>query len=196
MRTTILALLIGFITIYGSQAMAVDFPNGFYAGAGGGVSKDRDFCAQAGKTNKCEDTDFAWRIYGGYQFFSWFSVEGGYTDLGSSDAKVALVGVADKIKSEVDGFTLATVFRAPKVGLFVKAGAFYWDKESTTVPLGLDPVSASETGTSLMGGLGVRYPFTEKLGVGLEWNRYVDVGDSTVGESDMDVYSVDLIWRF
>ena len=47
-----------------------------------------------------------------------------------------------------------------------------------------------------MGGLGVRYPFTEKLGVGLEWNRYVDVGDNTVGESDIDVYSVDLIWRF
>jgi len=196
MRTTILALLIGSITIYASQAMAVDFPTGFYAGAGGGVSSDRDFCAQAGKTNNCEDTDFAWRIYGGYQLLKWVSFEGGYTDLGSSDAKIALVGVADETKSEVEGFTLATALTIPKIGIFGKVGAFFWDKDSTTVPLGFDPVSASETGTSLMFGVGGRYPLTEKFGIGLEWDRYVDVGDNTVGESDMDVYSIDLIWSF
>ena len=82
MRRTILGLLVGFTMLSGSQAIAVDFPNGFYAGGTGGVAEQTDFCQLTPSSNFCKDDDFAWKLFGGYQFVKWFSIEAGYADHG------------------------------------------------------------------------------------------------------------------
>ena len=129
MRRIILALIIGFMTLSGSQVMAVDFPNGFYAGASGGISDDRDFCAQTGNFSSCDERDFTWKIYGGYQFLKWISLEGGYVDLGGAETDTPGASKGDFVISDVDGLLLAAPFTAPfleKAGIYGKIGAFFW----------------------------------------------------------------------
>ena len=201
------------MTLYGSQVMAVDFPNGFYAGASGGAANQSDFCTLAGGSNLCDDNDFAWKIYGGYQFWKWISLEAGYADLGEADSEgqgsgsPILLGPSDTISSQVDGWTLAVPFTLPildRIGLYGKLGGFIWDGEIEVVQVGIATTKISDNGTSFFWGAGLRYPFTEKFGIIIEYERYEDVGESAINiiggtisaETDIEVYSAGFVWRF
>jgi OOP family OmpA-OmpF porin len=63
----------------------------------------------------------------------------------------------------------------------------------------LPSVSESDSNTDLTYGVGARFDFARNLGVRLEWQRYQDVGGEFFGvtaESDVDVMSVAVIWKF
>ena len=46
-----------------------------------------------------------------------------------------------------------------------------------------------------MGGIGLKYDFTGRIGLRGEWERFVDVGDSGAGEFDVDLFSVGIdVW--
>ena len=57
-------------------------------------------------------------------------------------------------------------------------------------------LSASESNTDLTYGLGVRWDFTKNLGVRAEYQIYKDIGGGDIGESDVNVMSVGVIWKF
>jgi opacity protein-like surface antigen len=57
--------------------------------------------------------------------------------------------------------------------------------------------SASETGFDPMFGIGGAYNVTDKLAVRIEYEKFLDVGDeSTTGQSDVDLLSASLVFRF
>lgn len=202
MRRLSIALLGGLFAIYGSTAAAVDFPNGFYGGFNAGIAEEQDSCSKIpppqgfDEVTGCDDTDFGWQLFVGYQFMKWISAEAGYVDLGGSEYRV----VSDSFTTEADGWTLNGVVTLPyleKIGLYGTAGAFFWDRERKRVNSdNQSGSSSSDTGTDYFWGLGLRYPFTEKIGINLEVKNFNDVGSSTVGKSDYRLYTAGLLFRF
>lgn len=179
--------------------MSVDFPNGFRFGASGGVSENEDFCGDTGNNNSCDKRDFAWKIYGGYQFLKWIGVEGGYVDLGDVDTLGPGGALGDRTDLETQGIAVAVVVTAPvleKAGIFGKVGGLYWDQEGKVQTHGLPTQSFSDEGGSFMWGLGFRFPFNDRFGIVFEYEEYLDVGEKKTGESDIPVWSGGFIWQF
>jgi opacity protein-like surface antigen len=57
--------------------------------------------------------------------------------------------------------------------------------------------SESATNTDLAYGLGLRYDLNRNLAFRGEWQRYSHVGDSaTIGEDDIDAFSLAALWKF
>ncbi len=101
----IITLLIGFTLA--QPAVAKD--SGFYFGGSIGSATvnidDIDF----------DESDFAWKLYGGYTLGSWLGIEGGYVDFNSST-------------SGFDAFAMAGLPLGP-VRIFGKLGGIYWDSD-------------------------------------------------------------------
>jgi opacity protein-like surface antigen len=45
-------------------------------------------------------------------------------------------------------------------------------------------------------GLGAQYDFTRTVGVRGEWERYFDAGSSNTAKGDIDLFSLNLIFKF
>jgi OOP family OmpA-OmpF porin len=197
MRRLILALPIILMALWGSQAMAVDFADGFRIGVSGGVSENKDFCVQTGGDLRCDDETFAWKIYGGYQLMKWFALEGGYADLGKAEREGPGGSFGDYSSAETQALALSAVFTAPVLqtaGFYIKVGGAYWDQDRVVATNGLPSVESNETGGSFLAGAGFRFPFTDRLGLVLEYEKYFDVGTMATGESDISAISAGLLW--
>lgn len=161
---------------------------GWYAGFGIGQAMHDVQCA-AGES--CDDKDTAFKIFGGYQFNTYFGVEVGYTDLG----KATITDAGGVTKFEVAGFEVVGVGTLPinqQFAVYGKLGFFRWDLDASA-----PGISIGETGTDLTYGIGVRYYFTKNLAVRAEWQRYNDIGnDATTGKSDSDFIGVGLVFKF
>src|SRR5438477_157243 len=90
-----------------AAAQMMSDTSAFYAGAGFGQSKAKEWCSTAGGIS-CDDRDTAWRAFGGYQLNRNFAAELGYTKLGGGD--VAL-GPTPGDKSDIDVFGLSALWR-------------------------------------------------------------------------------------
>jgi len=164
-----------------SSAMAQD--QGWYAGLTFGNSKFKDACEGVAD---CDDKDTAWRILGGYQFNKNLAVELGYTDLGEASAPGASV--------EATAFEVVAVGSwpfTPQFSAYGKVGLYRGETDATA-----PGVSASESNTDLTYGIGVRWDFSKNLGLRAEYQLYKDLGGDTIGESDADVISIGVIWKF
>ncbi|MFQ5635176.1 MAG: outer membrane beta-barrel protein [Gammaproteobacteria bacterium] len=201
MRRVIITLLVGLIAFYGSPAMAVDLADGFYWGGSGGVAEEPDTCKDIptpqGLTEitGCDDSDFGWQLFVGYQFMKWLSVEGGYAELGGSEA----IHIAAVDTSDTTGWTLNAVVTLPyleKLGLYGTGGAFFWDREITGGGGAQTRFETSDTGTDFFYGIGLRYPLTRNIGINLEAKAFNDVGSGKVGTSDLRLYSAGLLVRY
>jgi OOP family OmpA-OmpF porin len=193
-KTTVAALLAASGLAISSASMAQGKPadTGWYAGVSLGQSSASDACnGVSGPGVSCEDTDTAFKIFGGYQINRNFGVELGYTDLGKVEASGG--GVTASI--ETTAFELVGVGSYPinnQFSIYGKLGLYRADSKGRS-NVG---VSADETNTDLTYGLGVQYHFTGNLGVRGEWQRYSSVGGGNIGDSDVDVLSVGLVYKF
>jgi OOP family OmpA-OmpF porin len=172
-----------------SPAVAQD--TGFYAGLSLGQSTADDACTGvSGPGVSCDDKDTAWKILGGYQFNRHFAVELGYTDLG----EVSASGPGGSASIESSAFELVAVGMMPivdKFSIYGKLGMYRGETDASA-----PGVSISESNTDLTFGIGVRYDFIRNLGVRAEWQKYTDVGGGEIGEADVDVISVGIVYRF
>ena len=193
-KTTIAALLAASGLVASSAVMAQGkaADMGWYAGVSLGQSSASDACTGiSGPGVSCDDKDTAFKIFGGYQVNRNFGVELGYTDLGKASASGG--GVNASIESTA--FELVGVGSFPinnQFSVYGKLG-FYHAETKLKSNIG---VSDSETNTDLTYGLGVQYNFTGNLGVRGEWQRYSSVGGGDIGDSDVDVLSVGLVYKF
>jgi len=193
-KTTIAALLAASGLVVSSAAMAQAKPadTGWYAGVSVGQSSSSDACnGVSGPGVSCDDKDTAFKIFGGYQINRNFGAELGYTDLGKVEAKGG--GVTASV--EAKAFELVGVGRFPinnQFSIYGKLGLYRADSKGRS-NVG---VSADETNTDLTYGVGVQYNFTGNLGVRGEWQRYSSVGGGDIGDSDVDVLSVGLVYKF
>lgn len=192
---------------WAGPAAATDFPSGFYVGGGLGFARLTDsICGQLpgtlGAQLRCDEEDVAWKFYAGWQPIKWAGIEVGYTNLGETTASAG----STNLKAQADGGTVAVTFTAPyaeRIGLYGKVGAFFWDGDLSGRLLGTDVGTIKSDDTSTLVGVGLRYPLGDHIGIGLEWERYLDVGSTSAGgyqfsggQTDVDFYSANFLYRF
>lgn len=165
---------------------------GWYAGLSAGRADYKDACD--GFPGSCDDDDTAWKVYGGYQFTKNWGVEFGYVDFGEIKGTVPAVGT---IKTEADGWTLSGVGTLPfsnNFSGFAKLGIIRADVDTKVT--GVFAGSASDSSTDWTFGLGVKYDFTQNVGLRVEWEKFNNLGDSSTGEGDIDLISLGLVFKF
>jgi len=174
---------------------------GFYLGASIGQSKAKDTCDDSGAIS-CDDTDTAWKIFAGYQFNRHFAVEAGYTDLGEVSLSAASGTSSVRGTIGLSAFELMAVGSFPvadRFSLYGKLGLYRAETEQKLqVTLGTLTVSDNKTekNADLTFAFGARFDVTRNLGIRAEWQRYLNVGGGEIGEDDVDVLSVGVLWRF
>lgn len=185
---------------------------GWYIGAGAGQSSIKDFddaCDFLSNdlsvpVSSCDDEDTAWKAFAGYQFNSNWAFEAGYLDLGEGSLKTGVVaGASAKATWEADGFNFMAVGSYPINDMFslsAKAGGFWWESDlKVSGSDGVNPISYSDDdGKVDFGyGLGGRVDFNKNLAARIEWEKYLNVGgDEHTGESDVDVISASIMYKF
>jgi OOP family OmpA-OmpF porin len=148
------------------------------------------------------DTGYSLNL--GYLFNPHFAVEGGYVDFGKFNFNSAVSApTADTINGnyKAHGYNLSAVGIVPLnqgLSVYGKAGAFRSRAELDANSTGMVPVSgASDWETHPTFGIGAGYDFTKNIIGKLEWNRYLNVGDSnTTGRGDIDLYTAGVAFKF
>ena len=197
MKTVISSLVLAVALAFTGPAFAQD--TGFYVGGALGQSS---FDVDCTGTTSCDDKDSSWKIFGGYQFNKHLALEFGYADLGETTASVPVPPFTVNLALEATVWDLVAVGSLPiadRFSIFGKIGLYRADTDLNGTISGLGSVSESDSNTDLTFGIGARYDFTRNLGVRLEWQRYQDLGGEFFGvtaESDVDVMSVAVIWKF
>ena len=171
----------GFSAALGLAGSAVAQPSlsSVYLGGTLGEAELKDACQGLAS---CDDKDTAWRILGGYQFNRHFAAEVGYHDLGEASAPG---GRAEATAWELVG--IGTLPLASQLSLYGKLGVYRGELEAAGI---------EESNTDLTYGLGVQYDFAKAIGVRGEWQRYEKLGGGALVETDADVLSVGVLYRF
>lgn len=173
-------------------ALAQD--QGWYVGATIGKSSQDDACAGSSVAGvSCDDEDTAWRILGGYQFNKHFAVEAGYTDVGEASASGG--GFNASVEAKIwEVVAVGSWPFTPNFSAYGKLGLYRGETDFNTNIPGVG--NASESNNDLTYGIGARWDFTRNLGARLEYQVYSDVGGGNIGEGDVEVISVGVIWKF
>lgn len=154
-----------------------------------------------------DETDTAWKLFGGYQFTKNWAVEIAYVDLGTASVNIATTGTTAQYKAEASGkgwsfAGVGTATVSDTLGVFGKLGAFNWELDYTCGKVSgtgnpCTTPSASPSGTDLVYGIGMKYNFTKQTGLRVEWEQYKNIGDKNkTGESDVDLISVGIQFKF
>ena len=148
------------------------------------------------------DKDLGFKVFGGYEFNRWFSLEGGYFNLGKMgyDATTLPAGTLNG-QIKVQGVNLDAVLKVPlteKFSVFGRAGVIYADAKDTFSGTGAVIVvnpSPSEKATNYKYGGGLQYDFTKSFGMRAEYERY-RINDAVSNKGDLDLASIGLLFRF
>jgi opacity protein-like surface antigen len=203
MPTRTLTAIVGLtlLSLAAGSAYAQNKSRGhWYVGGGLGASSGLDFCSAVtpGFTTvpgTCDTSNFAAKVYGGYEFNKYLGAEGALVYLGTASADGVYLGAATTDDVYAGGLELVGTGTIPvtdKFGILGKAGVLLWGISSET-GTGFD---RQDSGASFAMGAGLKYDVTEHVGVRLEWERFWQVGNNTVGESDVDLFTIGGLYRF
>jgi OOP family OmpA-OmpF porin len=162
-----------------APAAAQQSDMGLYIGGAYGMSSfDID---TAGITNpSVDDSDSGFKIFGGYQFSRNWGVEVGYVDFGKAGLSGSMLGIPFTGDLGVTALTVAGTGTMPmneSFSLLGKVGMWNWDAKASVAALGTAG-SASDSGTDLFFGVGLRYNLSKSLGLQLEVEQYS--GDDSI----------------
>lgn len=206
-----LAILAATVTLTARSAHALDpKPTAWASGFIGvtlGASTTYDYSAGSDTvltTN--DDTDFAYVVFGGYQFQKYFGLAGAWVDLGSTSyaGTVTEEGTFGSFTDtlSVDGFNLMPMGffpLAPQHSLFAYLGAYRWSQTVDWDHTGTGAYNTTESGLSPSIGFGYNwYALKKNLGIHVEYSRFFNVGDDNNSghEYDRDFLSVGMVWSF
>ena len=186
--TWAVAMALGLIAM---PALAAD-DQGFYAGAGvGQMSVDSDTDLD-GTLLSFDDSDTAFRIFGGWQFNENFGLEAGYIDGGSASETFNIEGTDVDVDIDVSGFDLMLRGVLP-IGdsffAFAQVGGIFWDADFAASADG-ETVSDSDSGEDLAYGAGIGFNFSENAGVRAEYMIY------DISGADVDSILASIFWKF
>ncbi len=195
------------------QAVAAD--TGGYIGISAGQTMSDVDAASAdaalgslgfGSSTTGDETDIGFKLYGGYRFNRNFAVEGGYTDLGKFTAhSVITAGGSGTADWEWDGYSIdvAALGIFPvneRFEIFGRAGLGIWNLDfsfTASGPGGTGIASDSDSGVSPLLGFGAALNINPQIGVRVEYERHFKVGgDDTAGDSDIDLISLGVLFKF
>lgn len=168
-----------------------DFTLAPFVGVSAGQSTF-DLSCDAGST--CDDTDTAWKIYGGLEVNEYIAMEIGYADLGEAKFSGATSGTA-----EVNGMTMqviGTYAINPSFSLIGRGGMNFLNLEINETTAGVSS-NAGDTDVAWSLGVGAQYNLSKSVGFRAEWERYFNVGDpDETGEMDIDLISASVVFKF
>lgn len=149
-----------------------------------------------------DNHDEGFKVFGGYQFNSYFAIEGGYFDLGDYGfaANAAPSGFSSG-NFAVDGWNLDLVGTLPltaKLDLLGRAGFNYADTVTHLQGSGSIPASSPkihETDDNFKLGVGLQYALTDNLDLRLEAERY-HLDEPIKHKGNVDLVSLGLVYRF
>ena len=149
-----------------------------------------------------DEHHFGFKAFGGYEFNRYFSLEGGYFDLGQFGftANTTPPGsLRGNIKIKGGNFDLVgSVPIGDKFSLFARAGLNYADAKDTFTGSGAVTVvdrSPHKSAANYKFGFGAQYDFTRSLGMRVEGERY-RINDAVGNKGDVDLYSAGIVVRF
>ena len=189
MKNTLLALAFAATGLVALPAARAADTNGFFVNGNVGQSS-----VDKGAYN---DDDTAFGVNVGYRWALapnvLLGVEGGYTDLGSVDAKSAYPGFH---KAEISGWNLGVNghFNINE-NWYVsgRAGLFRADLKGTYGPLAT-PVNVDDNASKWYAGAGFGYDFNNNVSVGLNYDYYK--AEKNGLKLDSDLVSVSAEYRF
>jgi OOP family OmpA-OmpF porin len=207
-RTTLSLAVLALLA--SSASSAAD--EGWYAGASLGRTKeavnfDKVFRATlpAGVTLTSYsdgDDDTGFKLFGGYQFNDYLSVEGGYFELGNFDYRSTTTPAGAQYGNlDVDGWNLdlvGTLPLTPKLSALARFGFNFADTGSSfrgTGAASSPQRSIREDNNNYKYGLGLQYAFTEAFDMRLEAERY-RVDEASGSKGDVDMLSLGVVYRF
>lgn len=174
---------------------------GPYAGALFGRSQAKTGCIGviSGGARDCDRTDFAYGVFGGYQFHRYFGAELGYTNLGevSANANAASFFATQSVDASV--FDLAAVGLLPLneilplgrgLAAFARFGGYA--ATLTTSQRGVD----DHSNLGLAYGAGLQFDVGAKIGLRALWQRYKNVGGGDYLKQNYDVLGLSAFYRF
>lgn len=172
----------------------------WYVGGSLGGQTGLDLCTAfhpsfSQTSGTCDNSRFAGKVFGGYKFNQYVGLEGALVYLGTADADGTFSGVPTTADAYAGGLELAAVGTLPvtdQFGILGKLGGLFWGVHSET-GLGFD---RDESGASFATGAGLKYDITPHVGIRFEWERFWQVGNSAIGESDVDMFTVGGLYRF
>jgi len=200
-RTLVAAACVVLLGLLESAALAEDTSGGqWYVGGSLGATSGLDLCDSVTPSfvttsGTCDNSQFAGKVFGGYQFNQYLGAEGALIYLGTASADGTYLGAATTDDVYAGGLELAGTGTLPisdKFGILAKMGVLMWGIQSDT-GTGFD---RTDSGASFALGAGLKYDITKHIGVRLEWERFWDVGNSTIGSSDVDLFTIGGSYRF
>lgn len=153
--------------------------------------------------------DKGYGFFGGYRFFSWLALEGGYATLGTVERRDQSVGTVggvpqtwnQNITSQARGMAVSALGILPinyRFELYGRVGALFATNKDTlfiTDGAASRQASSSDSSVNLLAGVGASFTFLEIYSARLEYQRAFDVG-SDLAKGDVDVLSLGLSVRF
>ena len=135
------------------------------------------------------DTDTAWKVYGGFAFNDFFALEAGYVELGEVNTRFGATIPPTDVDALLNdtlsvhpylgnGWVAAGVLSWPispdRFSLTARAGLFAWkaDIDVRVVSGGTGNVSGDESGTDGMYGVGVEWRINPTWSITADWERY------------------------
>jgi len=149
-----------------------------------------------------DDHGTGYKLYGGYQFNRYFSLEGGYFDLGkfgftATTQPPGTLSGNIKLKG-VNIDAVGTLPITENLSAFGRVGLDYAKASDSFTGTGFVDVPNPNPSTHAVNykfGLGLQYAFTEFLGMRVEAERY-RINDAVSNKGDIDLFSVGLVYRF
>ena len=150
-----------------------------------------------------DDTDIAFKIFGGYKFNKHFAVEGGYFNLGQFEYKATTTPAGTSTgKIKIQGLNVDAVGILPftkKFSGFGRVGLGYAEAKDNFNSTGGVPAPAdsspSKRDLNYKLGLGLQYDFTQHVGLRGEYERY-RINDAVGNHGDIDMLSLGVVVMF
>lgn len=162
----------------------------FYLGGRAGWAAYQDACGD--NALDCSDDTLGYGLYGGYQFNSWFALEGGVTSYGSPEARYSYGDV------EVDmwGGEVAAKLGYPlteRLDIYTRLGGAYQRIEKTFSQRP-DAVNSSEW--NILSSVGLSYRLSQRWSVRGEYQFIDGVGDTDIRQADSHFTSLGVTYHF
>lgn len=177
-------------------ALAVSVP-AFAADTGGylvgmvGQTKVKGIDTPGATNASVDDKDTGFKLGGGYAFHRNVGVEATYVGLGKASASAG----AQNFEFKASGIAVVAVGMLPVTNQVTLLGRLGFI--DATVKATGPGASEKSTKVKTTFGIGASYSFTPQFAVRADYDRYSKLGDSnTTGESDIDMISVGVVYKF
>jgi OOP family OmpA-OmpF porin len=152
-----------------------------------------------------DDTDTSWKLQLGYKVNEYFAIEGGYVDLGKVSGSPLLDTDLGTFPANVsfgaDAWNLDAVGIIPlsdAFSLFGKVGVAVSSADASisvpAVPGASGSISENKTGLNY--GVGVNWDVSSDWALRAEYEIFNKIGGGDLGESDINVLSVGVAFKF